>query len=124
MASPGHGDSKMNVTRFSAAPDYFPPDHFDMRCVRLQGKEAGPSASMIMGCSIIEPGGHIPLSGSPLEKLYLVIEGEVTLSTTTETAVLRRFDSCRIAPDEAREIRNASDKVAMIVLAMPLAPPA
>jgi len=114
----------MNVTRFDAAPDYFPPEHFDMRCVRLQGKEAGPSASMIMGCSIIQPGGYIPLSGSPLEKLYLVIEGEVTVSTATETSVLQRFDSCRIAPDEAREIRNASDKVAMIVLAMPLVPPA
>ncbi len=114
----------MNVTRFDAAPDYFPPEHFGMRCVRLQGKEAGPSTSMIMGCSIIEPGGYVPMSASPLEKLYLVIEGEVTLSTEHETTVLQTFDSCRIAPDEAREIRNATDRLARIVLAMPLSTPA
>jgi quercetin dioxygenase-like cupin family protein len=114
----------MNVTRFSAAPDYVAPNHFDMRCVRLQGKEAGPSESIVLSCSTIQPGGYIPLSASPLEKLYLVIEGEVTLSTETQSEVFKRFDSCRIAPNEAREIRNASDAVAMIVLAMPVAPAA
>ncbi|HLW11951.1 MAG TPA: cupin domain-containing protein, partial [Casimicrobiaceae bacterium] len=31
----------MNVTRFDDAPQYFPSQHFLMRCVRLQGHEAG-----------------------------------------------------------------------------------
>ena len=48
----------MHVTRFSEAPHYEAPNHFDMRCLRLQGKEAGPSTQMWMGMSQILPGGH------------------------------------------------------------------
>ena len=64
----------MHVTRFSEAPHYEAPNHFDMRCLRLQGKEAGPSTQMWMGMSQILPGGHTGLDGSPMEKLYLVLE--------------------------------------------------
>ncbi len=60
------------------APPYEAPNHFDMRCLRLQGKEAGPSTQMWMGMSQILPGGHTDLDGSPMEKLYLVLEGDCT----------------------------------------------
>jgi hypothetical protein len=39
----------MHVTRFSEAPAYFPPEHFDMRCLRLQGREAGPTDTVWLG---------------------------------------------------------------------------
>ena len=29
----------MHVTRFDEAPEYQAPNHFDMRCLRLQGRE-------------------------------------------------------------------------------------
>jgi len=112
----------VHVTRFDAAPEYVAANHFDMRCVRLQGKEGGPSVSLTMACSIIEPGGYIPLSPSPLEKLYLVVEGEVTLSNGEDAYVLQRLDSLCVAPGESREVRNASNKQAMIVLVMPVRP--
>ena len=51
----------MNTTRFAAAPAYFPPRHEGMRCLRLQGFEAGPSASLWLGVSVILPGGHTGL---------------------------------------------------------------
>ena len=53
----------MHVTRFNEAPHYEAPNHFDMRCLRLQGKEAGPSTQMWMGMSQILPGGHTGPSG-------------------------------------------------------------
>lgn len=111
----------MNVTRADQAPEYFPPEHFDMRCRRLQGHEAGPASMLWMGVSEIAPGGHTTLSASPLEKLYLVVEGEVVIRTPTDEVLLRCFDSARIAPDEARALENRSDRLARIVLAMPLA---
>ena len=67
----------MHVTRFDQAPAYEAPNHVDMRCLRLQGKEAGPSTQMWMGMSQILPGGHTGLDGSPIEKLYLVLEGQL-----------------------------------------------
>ena len=41
----------MHVTRLADAPTYEAPNHIDMRCLRLQGKEAGPSTQMWMGMS-------------------------------------------------------------------------
>ena len=32
----------MHVTRFDEAPEYQAPNHFDMRCLRLQGREVAP----------------------------------------------------------------------------------
>jgi mannose-6-phosphate isomerase-like protein (cupin superfamily) len=111
----------MNVTRFSTAPAYFPDNHFGMQCVRLQGHEAGPSVSLWLGVSTIEPGGHTTLSGSGVEKHYVVLEGTVTVETDTEEVELERHDSCRLAPHERRALHNRSDKPALVLLAMPYA---
>ena len=113
----------MNVTRFNEAPAYFPPEHFDMRCLRLQGHEAGPATQLWMGMSQILPGGHITPSSSPIEKLYFVVEGELTVETPDGVSLLQPYDSCRIAPGEARALKNNSNKPVLVVLAMPMEPP-
>ena len=76
----------MNVTPIEAAPQYHPPEHFDMRCLRLQGMEAGPSDTLWMGLSEIAPGGHTRSRRLPYEKLYLVVEGEVVVGTEEQEA--------------------------------------
>jgi quercetin dioxygenase-like cupin family protein len=111
----------MNVTRFDEAPEYLPAHHYQMRCVRLQGHEAGPAESLWMGVSTIEPGGHTSLAASPLEKHYVVLQGEVVVSTGDHETTLCQYDSCRLAPGESRALRNDSDQAAMILLAMPVA---
>lgn len=110
----------MNVTRFDEAPAYFPPEHYEMDCVRLQGHEAGPADTLWMGVSKIRPGGSTSLSASPYEKHYVVLEGELTVETPDGETVLQRFDSCRIAPNEARALKNKSDRLVMVLLSMPL----
>jgi quercetin dioxygenase-like cupin family protein len=109
----------MNVTRFSEAPEYFPANHFMMRCLRLQGHEAGPAQSLWMGVSIIEPGGHTSLDGSAVEKHYVVLEGVVTVVTENGEAELHRHDSVRLAPLERRKLENRTETPAAILLAMP-----
>ena len=116
----------MNVTRFETAPQYFPANHEGMRCVRLQGHEAGPAQSLWLGVSVIEPGGHTDLRGSGVEKHYVVLKGELTMRAQVpggalEEQVLREMDSVRIAPDEARQIVNHGNQPAMVLLAMPFA---
>ena len=117
----------MNVTRFDAAPEYAAPNHFDMRCVRLQGREAGPAEQLWLGVSTLAPGGHTTLDASPIEKHYVVLEGELTLvgerDGVRSEQRLGRHDSCRFAPGEARQLINHSELPAMVLLAMPLAPP-
>jgi hypothetical protein len=115
----------MNLTRIADAPAYFPPNHVDMRCLRLQGKEAGPSDRLWLGMSQLLPGGGTTLEGSAVEKHYVLIEGELTIRTELDGVMseqrLQRLDSCRIAPGEKRQLFNHSNLPAMILLAMPLA---
>jgi len=116
----------MNLTRIDSAPVYEAPNHFAMRCLRLQGHEAGPSQSLWLGLSIIEPGGYTSLNASPLEKHYVVLEGELTLvseldGVTTE-AVLHPQDSACFQPGEKRQLINRSAGPARILLAMPYPP--
>jgi mannose-6-phosphate isomerase-like protein (cupin superfamily) len=89
--------------------------------VRLQGHEAGESQSLWLGVSAIEPGGHTTLSGSGVEKHYVVLEGTVTVETDTEEVDLERHDSCRVAPGERRALHNRTQQPALILLAMPYA---
>lgn len=110
----------MNVTLIEDAREYHPPEHFDMRCLRLQGMEAGPTDTLWMGMSEIAPGGYTSLSVSGVEKLYFVIDGEVVVHTTEQETVLRKLDSCRIAPGEARALENRGAQPAFILLCMPL----
>ncbi len=116
----------MNITRFKKAPEYKAPNHFDMTCLRLQGHEAGPSKALWMGVSQIQPGGHTGLDGSPMEKHYVVLSGEVTLvselnGVVTE-AVLKVHDSACFAPGEKRQLINKTNEMASILLAMPYSP--
>ena len=109
----------MDVMRLDAAPAYHPAHHHDMRCLRLQGHEATPSTSLWLGLSHLLPGGHTGLDASPLEKLYVVVEGHVTVVTDGAEATLGPLDSCRIAPGERRRLENRTNRPASILLAMP-----
>jgi uncharacterized cupin superfamily protein len=112
----------MHVVPFDLAPRYEAPGHFHMAMRRLQGKEAGPSDSVWMGLSIIEPGGGTSVSASDVEKFYVVVEGSLTVfaqQADNETqAVLGPCDSCRIAPGESRQLRNSSDRACKVLLVM------
>ncbi len=117
----------MNITRFDESPEYVAPNHHGMRCLRLQGREAGPAEQLWLGVSIIAPGGHTSLDASPIEKHYVVLAGELTivseLAGRVTEANLRLHDSCRIAPGEKRQLVNRGTAEARVLLAMPLAPP-
>jgi uncharacterized cupin superfamily protein len=110
----------MHVTELARAKPYDAPGHADMRMLRLQGREAGPADTLWLGLSHILPGGGTTLSASPQEKFYVVLEGEVTVVTDAETALLRQWDSCRIAPNEARRLENRTNRPCSVLLAMPL----
>jgi glyoxylate utilization-related uncharacterized protein len=109
----------MNLTRYQQAPAYFPPNHAGMHCLRLQGHEAGPSDTLWLGLSHLLPGGGTTLDASGVEKLYVVLEGEVTIATEDGEHVLRQYDSARLAPGEKRALKNNTKHPASILLAMP-----
>jgi mannose-6-phosphate isomerase-like protein (cupin superfamily) len=113
----------MHVVPFDQAPLYEAPGHHGMVMRRIQGRDAGPSDTVWMGVSVIDPGGGTTLTAAEVEKFYVVLDGELEVVATSaaaqRTALLRSHDSCRIAPGEARQLRNPTDRPCTVLLVMP-----
>lgn len=109
----------MKINRADELAPYDAPNHFGMRCLRVQGHDASPAASAWIGMSRMAPGARAALSASPVEKMYFVLSGEVTLCNEHERHVLRRHDSCYVHAGEARELLNHTDQDAAVLLVMP-----
>jgi hypothetical protein len=101
----------MYVNRFADLRPYQSPGHRDMRMLRMQGREAGPSDVMWLGVSQILPGGGIDPSASPEEKFYVVLEGSLVVETpdgTVEAGVLGQLQDCPGRNPQPKE-RHQSD---------------
>lgn len=110
----------MQITRISDAKRYDAPKHFDMRSLRLQGFDASGADFAWVGLSHFLPGGGAELDASAIGKIYVVVEGEVTIELGSgEKHVLYKLDSCFIPAGEARAIRNAANSVATMLVVMP-----
>lgn len=112
----------MNVTRFSEAKGYVAPNHNGCEAVRLQGVDVSPVTSFWLGVSNFAPGGGADWDTTSAEKVYLVLEGEVTVETEVESVTLYAKDSVFLAANERRRIVNESNTTA--VMAVVIAPSA
>ena len=97
---------------------YKAPGHFEMTAMRLHGKEETGVTKFWMGLSHFLPGGgaEYGYTDNPLEKIYFVLEGEVTIKTKTEEYVLKKYDSIFIGPNEGREIINNTNMPASMLV--------
>lgn len=108
----------MEYTRFEKARHYVAPRHNGCVSYRLQGLEATASNSFWVGMSHFLPGGGAEMDASPFEKVYVVTEGEITVIAAGLRKVLRRYDSCIIPANEAREVINESHLPASMVVVL------
>ena len=109
----------MKINRFEDLKPYAADNHFDMRCLRVQGHDASPAQTGWIGLSWLLPNGHTSIAPSPVEKMYVVLEGSVIVNNGNESATLSKFDSCYFAPGEARQLTNESSRPAAVLLVMP-----
>lgn len=112
----------MLVKRFQDARPYEAPNHYDMRALRLQGFEADGPQGFWTGLSHFLPGGGAGPDSSPLEKVYVVLAGEISVRAGGETVRLGPLDSCCIPGGEVREVKNESNAVATMLVVMPYPP--
>jgi mannose-6-phosphate isomerase-like protein (cupin superfamily) len=110
----------MQITRFAEARRYDAPKHFDMRSLRLQGFDVTDSKFAWVGISHFLPQGGAEMDAGALEKIYVVLVGEIAIALGDGTIqVLRPLDSCHIPSGEARAIRNNTNEVATMLVVMP-----
>jgi quercetin dioxygenase-like cupin family protein len=86
--------------------------------LRLFGLDAGGPKQFVVGLSHFLPGGGAGPDGSPPEKVYFVLAGELTVIVGGKETVLKKYDSCVIQPDEKREIINRGNEVCTIFVAV------
>ncbi len=114
----------MLVKRFKDAQRYDAPNHFDMRSLRLQGFEAGGPEQFWVGLSHFLPGGGAGPDSGPLEKVYVILSGTLTLRAEGQELVLGPMDSVTIGPNVTREILNLGNEICTMLVVMPTPPKA
>ena len=112
----------MLVKRFADAEAYEAPNHWGVHGLRLQGFEEGGPTNQWVGFSQFLPGGGAGPDSTPFEKVYVVLEGEMTIEWDGKTEVLRKMDSCTVAPNEVRRIENRSNHVCKMLVVIPYPP--
>ncbi|MBW1997254.1 MAG: cupin domain-containing protein [Deltaproteobacteria bacterium] len=95
---------------------YDAPGHFNMTALRLHGKEESGAKKFWMGLSHFLPQGGAEFGATDTEKIYFVLEGEVTIKTEKEEIVLKPWDSIYIGPNEGRAIINNTNKPASMLV--------
>lgn len=107
----------MKKVRLNEVKPYDAPGHFNMAAMRLSGKEETGAQKFWVGLSHFLPGGGAEFDESPVEKVYFVLEGEITIRTPKEEILLGPWDSIYIGPNEGREIINRTNRpVSMLVV--------
>jgi quercetin dioxygenase-like cupin family protein len=109
----------MFVKRFVDAKPYEAPNHRDVRSLRLQGFEDNGPLKQWVGLSHFLPGGGAGPDASPIEKVYVILSGEMTVLIDGQETVPRPMDSCTIPAGEVREIVNRGNGVCTMLVVMP-----
>lgn len=109
----------MHVKRFSDAEPYEAPNHFGVAGLRLQGFEQGGPTNQWVGLSQFLPGGGAGPDSTPFEKVYVVLDGEMTVIVGDDEVVLGKYDSCTIPPGEVRKIENRRNDVCTMLVVIP-----
>ena len=109
-----------NLVRLNDAKKYEAPLHdVTVHSMFLQHKTTGCGGSSWVSVSYYLPGAKAEMSASPLERTYVVLDGELTVEFENETVKLGALDSVYIGPNEIREARNDTNKVVTILVTMP-----
>ena len=112
----------MHLKRFQDAQPYEAPNHFGCHGLRLQGFEEGGPTNQWIGFSQFLPGGGAGPDSTPFEKVYVVLEGEMTVIVDGTETTLEPMDSCTIAPGEVRKIENRTNHTCKMLVVIPYPP--
>jgi len=113
----------MQVTRIRQTRHLNAPNHTDHSSLGLQGAGITKTGAFWCGLSHYLPGGRAHRGASDYERVYVVLEGEITIATDEGTAVLGPLDSVHIAPREQRMIENTGPTPTAVLVVVANAKP-
>lgn len=104
---------------FEELKAYDAPGHFNMTAMRIHGKEETGAEKFWVGVSTFLPGGgaEYAYEDNPLEKVYYVLEGEMTVTDKQGTKyVIHKNESISFPPNEGRHLINDTNKPATMLV--------
>ena len=115
-------------TEGSTVYTYSAPGHSGCIPTRLFDPEGGlngvDGTKMIMGITHFQPGGGCDYGANPLESIYYILSGEMTLKTEDGETVLKKGDSYHCVGGVPKSVTNTGSTVTqMLVCLLPPAPP-
>lgn len=114
----------MHLKRFQDAQPYAAVNHRECHGLRLQGFEEGGPTNQWVGLSQFLPMGGAGPDATPFEKVYVVLEGEMTVIIDGVETVLGKYDSCTIPAGEIRTLENRNNHSCTMLVVIPYAPEA
>lgn len=109
----------LQVTRFDDAKAYDARGHFGMTAMRLQGQGVSDLEDYWVGFSTFLPGGGAEKGSAPTGKVYVVLEGEITVTSAEGDTVLGKYDTCYLPPNFERSIENKTNHIVQMLVVSP-----
>lgn len=111
------------VTKANEAYTYEAPGHYDVRTTRLHDPKDVNEGQIIMGMSHFLPGGGCEMGANPLEFIYYIVEGEMTVELEDQKIVLKTGDSIHCGAFTKKAIVNTGVNTCrmLVVLRPPVA---
>lgn len=106
----------MQVTRLVDAKPYETKNHHGVCSLRMQGWDTSQTKAFWTGLSYFLPQGGATFEASSVERIYVVLEGEITIITDAGEVTLGRLDSCHIPANERRGVENRGSSVASMLV--------
>ena len=102
---------------------YVAPGHNECVPTRLFDVEGGGAneiegGKMIMGITYFVPGGGCDYGANPLESIYYILTGEMTLKTEDGETVLHAGDSFHCAGGVAKSVTNTGTEVTQMLVCL------
>lgn len=104
---------------------YSAPGHYDCVPTRLFDLEGGgdndiEGAKIIMGITYFAPGGYTDFTNNPMESIYYILSGQMTLKTDDGETVLKEGDSFHCVGGVNKSVFNSGEEVCkMLVVLQP-----
>jgi glyoxylate utilization-related uncharacterized protein len=98
---------------------YDAPGHYKMTAMRIHGKEETGAEKFWIGISTFLPGGgaEYAYEDNPLEKVYYVLDGEITVADKSGNEfVVHKDESISFKPNEGRYLDNKSNRPATMLV--------
>lgn len=99
--------------------EYDAPGHYKMTAMRYHGKDETGAEKFWVGLSTFLPGGgaEYAYEDNPLEKVYFVLDGEITIkSKDGEEFIVRKNESISFKPNEGRYLSNETNEPARMLV--------